>query len=346
MNKLLAGAAAAALVSACSHSSQTAAERDNIYATGSSTVYPFTLAMAQQFHAAHPRLPAPVVESVGTGAGIQKFCGGVGNEFPDIVDASRPMRPEEVADCRAHGVTDIAELQIGMDGIAFVQSPSAPKISLTPKQIYEALAAEPYGQEQKAKKWKDIDPSLPDLPILVYGPPPGDGTHDSMNELILIPACEADRRVAALKTDKARFDEVCTRLRGDGAYYNAGENDAKTTISMIVNPGAIGILGYSYLEQNEGKLRAIPIKGVLPTASTVQSGKYTASRPLFFYVKRSSVQRIPGLKDFVAAYAAAIGPGGYLAQRGLIPADGGVRDKTQQLASSLPASPATVAKKA
>lgn len=328
---------------ACSH--KQVADRSNIYASGSSTVFPFTQAVAQQFHAAHPQLPAPLVEEVGTGAGIAKFCGGVGNEFPDIADASRRMRPEEEAQCRAHGVTDVVELQIGMDGIAFVQSPGAPKITLTPKQIYAALAAEPYGQEQKAKTWKQVDPSLPDIPILVYGPPPGDGTHDSLNELLLVPACESDKRVAALKADKARIDEICTRLRGDGGYINAGENDEKTTISMIVNPGAIGILGYSYLEQNAGKLRAIPINGVVPTADTVKSEKYAGSRPLFFYVKRSSVQRIPGMKDFITAYAAAIAPKGYLAERGLIPADDATRAKTEQLASALPPSPKAVVKK-
>jgi phosphate transport system substrate-binding protein len=340
MNKLLVSAAAAAFATACSHNSQTT-ERNNIYATGSSTVFPFTRAVADRFQTAHPGLPAPLVEEIGTGAGITKFCGGVGNEFPDIADASRRMREEEVAECRAHGVTDIAELQIGMDGIAFIQSPGAPKISLTPKQIYEALAAEPYGEVQKAKSWKDVDPSLPDIPILVYGPPPGDGTHDSLNELILVPACEPDHRVVALKADKARVDEICTRLRGDGGYINAGENDEKTTISMIVNPGAIGILGYSYLEQNAGKLRAIPISGVVPSADSVRSGKYAGSRPLFLYVKKSSVQRIAGMKDFVAAYVGAIEPGGYLTQRGLIPADEGTRQATLKLASSLPPSPKT-----
>jgi len=334
---------AVAILTGCSH--KQVADRANIYATGSSTVFPFTQAVAEQFHASHPQLPAPQVEEIGTGAGIAKFCGGVGNEFPDIANASRRMRPEEVADCRAHGVTDIAELQIGMDGIAFVQSPGAPKISLTPKQIYAALAAEPFGVEQKAKSWKEIDPSLPDFPILVYGPPAGDGTHDTMNELFLVPACEADPRVKALKADKARVDEVCTRLRGDGGYINAGENDEKTTVSMIVNPGAIGILGYSYLEQNAGKLRAIPINGSVPTAETIKSGKYGGARPLFVYVKRSSVQRIPGMKDFVTAYASAIAPKGYLTQRGLIAADDATRQKTQQLAAAMPHSPAAAPKK-
>jgi len=339
MNKLLIGAAAAALIAGCSHNSQ-GKERSNIYASGSSTVFPFTKAMAEKFQAAHPQLPAPLIEEVGTGPGISKFCGGVGNEFPDIADASRRMRSEEVAECRAHGVTDIAEFQIGMDGIAFVQSPSAPKMTLTAKQIYEALAAEPYGEPQKAKKWKDVDPSLPDIPILVYGPPTGDGTRDSLSELVLAPACQSDHRIAAMKGDKSRVDQICTLIRGDGAYISAGENDEKTTISMIVNPGAIGILGYSYLEQNSGKLRAIPISGVVPNTQTVQSGKYIGSRPLFVYVKKSSVQRIPGLKDFISAYAAAIGPDGDLVKRGLIPADEQVRQMTTNLASALPQSPA------
>jgi phosphate transport system substrate-binding protein len=343
MNKLLAGAAAAALVAACSHSSQ-GKERHNIYASGSSTVFPFTTAMAEQFQAAHPQLPAPLVEETGTGPGIAKFCGGVGSEFPDIADASRRMRSEEVANCRAHGVTDIAEFQIGMDGIAFVQSPSAPKIVLTPKQIYEAIAATPYGQPQTAKKWKDIDPSLPDIPILIYGPAPGHGTRDAFAELILIPACQSDKRVVAMPPDKAKLDQICTAIRTDGAYVNAPGDQEKSTVAEIVNPGAIGIVGYSFLEQNSGKLRAVPIEGIEPTTKTIQSGKYAGSRPLFFYVKRSSVQRIPGLKDFIAAYAAAIGLDGYLAQLGLIPADEQVRQMTTNLASAMPQSPAAPAK--
>jgi phosphate transport system substrate-binding protein len=337
MNRLLIVASAAALVVACSHNSEVA-ERSNIYATGSSTVFPFTKAVADQFHVTRAELPAPFIEETGTGPGIAKFCKGIGNEYPDIVDASRRMRPEEVAECRAHGVADVAELQIGMDGIAFIQSPGAPKIQLTPNQVYEALAAEPYGQPQKAKTWKDVDGSLPDIPILVYGPPVGDGTRDSLNDLILIPACHSDPRVSEIQ-DKARIDQICTLLRGDGAYVSAGENDEKTTISMIVNPGAIGILGYSYLERNSDKLRAIPIRGIIPNPETVQSGKYIGSRPLFVYVKRSSVQRIPGMKDFLTAYAAAIGPGGYLARAGLIPADDPIREATAGLAAALPPSP-------
>jgi phosphate transport system substrate-binding protein len=345
MNKLLIGAAAAALVSACSHNSESGVQRSNIYASGSSTVYPFTLAMADQFHAAHPQLAAPKIEENGTGPGIAKFCGGLGNESPDIVDASRRMRPEELAQCKSHGVTDIAELQIGLDGIAFVQSPGAPqKVSLTPKQIYEALAANPYGQPQKAKKWKDIDPSLPDIPILVYGPAAGHGTRDALVDLILEPACQSDKRVVAMVPDKAKLDQICTSIRTDGAYMTGPGDQAKTTLSMIVNPGAIGIIGYSFLEQNADKLRAIPIAGIEPSTKTIQSGKYPGSRPLFLYVKRESVPRIPGLNDFIATYAAAIGPGGALAKHGLIPADDGVLKQTQQMASSLPPSPKAAAK--
>ena len=338
MKKLLASASAAALIAACSHNTQIAG-RSNIYATGSSTVYPFTKVIADQFNAAHPGLPAALVEETGTGPGIQKFCGGIGNEFPDIADASRQMRAEELADCRSHGVADIVELEIGIDGIALVQSPSAPKVALTPKQIYEALAATPYGEPQKAKKWKDIDPSLPDIPILVYGPAPGHGTRDAFAELILIPACQSDKRVVTMAPDKAKLDRICTAIRTDGAYVNAPVDQEKSTISEIVNPGAIGIVGYSFLDQNGGKLRAIPINGIEPNSKTIESGKYPGSRPLYFYVKRPSVQRIAGMKDFVAAYVAAIGPDGFLAKRGLIPAGKDVLGKTQELSSTLPLSP-------
>lgn len=259
-----------------------------------------------------------------------------------MVDASRRIHPAELAACRAHGITNITELQIGADGLAFVQSPAAPPIRLTHRQIYEALAANPYGQPNSKHRWKEIDPSLPDIPILIYGPPAGDGTRDSLVEMIMEPGCETNADMRRLKTqDERRFRQICDTIRTDGPYAASGEDDQQTSVRLIVNPGAIGIFGYSYLEQQGTQLRGIAIDGIAPSAETIATGRYPGSRPLFIYVKADQAARVPGLRAFLGEYANAIAPGGYLSQRGLIPATGAVRAQTAQAATALtPLNPA------
>lgn len=327
--------AAACLLAACNQSAQVQ-ERTHILAAGSSTVYPFTSAVAERFHAANGQFPAPVIQATGTGPGFAAFCAGVGGTHPDVADASRRIRPEEMAQCRAHGITSITELQIGMDGIALVQSPAAPPIRLTRREIYEALAATPYGQPNSKRRWREISPSLPDIPILVYGPPEGDGTRDSFVEMIMIPGCESNAEMRRLRAqDEARFHQVCGTIRRDGAYAAGGEDDQRTVMQLIVNPGAIGIFGYSYLEQEGDRLHGITLDGVAPSAETIASGRYAGARPLFVYVKADQADRVGGLRQFLAEYARAIAPGGYLARQGLIPAPEAVRTQTAQAASSL-----------
>jgi phosphate transport system substrate-binding protein len=334
---------AAVLLAACNQAAQVQ-ERTHILAAGSSTVYPFTSAVAERFHAANGQFAAPVIQATGTGPGFSAFCAGVGGTHPDVVNASRRIRPAEMAECRAHGVANITELQIGMDGIVLVQSPAAPPIRLTRRQLYEALAANPYGQPNTKRKWREIDSSLPDIPILVYGPPAGDGTRDSFVEMVMIPGCESNAEMRRLReTDDARFNQVCTTLRSDGAYAASGEDDQRTATSLIVNPGAIGIFGYSYLEHEGERLRGIALEGVMPSGETITSGRYAGARPLFVYVKADQAERVPGLRQFVAEYARAIGPGTYLAQRGLIPAAAPVRARTAQAAAGLtPLNPANL----
>ena len=324
------------LATACTQREAEVGERKHILIAGSSTVFPFTEAVAKQFHAKNGQLPMPVVQSTGTGPGIAAFCGGVGAPYPDIVDASRRMRGSELKACAAHGVTGVSELQIGIDGVAFVQSPTAPPVKLSRKQIYAALAATPFGKPQTHKKWREIEPALPDIPILVFGPPPGDGTRDALAELILKPGCRQDPAMAAMeKQDPKKFESICTAVRTDGPYQVTGEDDEKTTVQLIVNPGAIGIFGYSYLEEKGDRLRGIAIDGVAPAAAAIASGKYAGSRPLFIYVKAGRAEAVPGLKAFLAEYAAAIGPGGYLDHRGLVVAPEAVRARTTELASTL-----------
>lgn len=327
---------AAPLLAACGGTTAQVAERTHILVSGSSTVYPFTKAVAERFHAANAQFPAPIVESTGTSAGFAAFCAGVGGRNPDIVNASRRIRADELASCRSHGVANVTELQIGMDGVAFVQSPAAPPIRLTRREVYEALAANPYGRPNTKRKWREVNPALPDIPILVYGPPEGDGTRDSFVEMVMIPGCESNAEMRALRaSDEARFDRICTAIRADGAYAASGEDDERTATQLIVNPGAIGIFGYSYLAGEGERLRGITLDGVAPSAETITSGRYGAARPLFVYVKADQADRVAGLRPFLAEYARAIGAGGYLAQHGLVPAPDAVQAQTALAASSL-----------
>ncbi|TVV73015.1 substrate-binding domain-containing protein [Sphingomonas solaris] len=312
------------------------ASRDQIRAVGSSTVYPFTTAVAEQFARKNAGFKAPIVESTGTGAGMKLFCAGVGAQFPDIENASRRIKKSEVEDCAKNGVKQIIEVQIGIDGIALAESKAGPAMALTQEDIYKALAAEPYGKPQTAKTWKDVNPSLPATAIRVLGPPPTSGTRDAFAELILDKGCNADPAMAALKkTDADKHKAICTKVREDGAYVESGENDNLIVQKLEANPDSVGIFGYSFLEENADKLRGIAIKGVVPTYETIASYQYPGARPLYIYVKGAHLTAIPGLKQFVAEYASAWGPDGYLKRRGLIAAPADVRAKNAEIATKL-----------
>ncbi|WP_211306396.1 substrate-binding domain-containing protein [Parasphingopyxis lamellibrachiae] len=290
-----------------------------ITVVGSSTVYPFTRAVAENFARNNPQFGSPVVESTGTGGGMELFCAGVGDEHPDVANASRRMKDSEFATCQENGVDQIIELQVGIDGLAVVESPEGPGMELTRAQIYEALAAEPYGEEQTAETWSDIDPSLPDTPIRVYGPPTTSGTRDAFIELIMEAGCEANPAMAALEEeDEDRKDRVCTAIREDQAFIEAGENDNLIIQRVAQNPGYLGLLGYSFLEQNEGQVVGVSIDGVAPTYDSIASFEYPGARPLFVYIKGNHLQAIRGLREFVAEYVSAWGPDGYLVEEGMI----------------------------
>ena len=197
--------------------------RNSIRAVGSSTVYPFAKLVAENFARSHPDFGSPIVESTGTGGGINLFCAGVGADTPDIANASRRMKASEFETCQANGVEEVTEIQVGLDGIAFASAQGGITMNLTPEIVYRALAARPYGQDQTARTWRDVDPSLPDRPILVYGPPSTSGTRDALKELVLIPGCETNAEMAALKdSDETRHEQLCTELRTDGAYVDQG----------------------------------------------------------------------------------------------------------------------------
>ncbi|MBB4152798.1 phosphate transport system substrate-binding protein [Sphingomonas jinjuensis] len=294
--------------------------RDQITVVGSSTVYPFTTIVAERFVARAPSARAPVIESTGTGAGMRLFCGGIGAAYPDIVDASRRMTAGEYAACRRHGVNEVIEVPIGLDGLAFAQARGGPSLRLTPAILYRALAADPGGRVNTARTWADVDPSLPRVPIKVYGPPATSGTRDALVELILIPGCravEGEALVAARANPDARR-AFCGRLREDGAFVDAGENDNLVVQKLGSDPTAIGMFGYSYLEENRGAVTGLPVAGVSPSYEAIARGDYPGARPLYIYVKKAHLRAVPGLRAFLRLYAASWGPGGPLVRRGLI----------------------------
>ncbi|HEX6660886.1 MAG TPA: substrate-binding domain-containing protein, partial [Sphingomicrobium sp.] len=238
--------------------SSQAEARTQMRAVGSSTVYPFAKIVAERIARANPRLGTPIIESTGTGAGMKLFCAGVGERFPDVENASRRMKASEAKLCAANGVTAVTEIQVGLDGVTFATAKGSPLANLSQRDIYLALAKTPFGKPNRAKTWHDVNSSLPNIPIRVYGPPPTSGTRDALGELILTPPCEANAGMAALKkSDENKFKAICTGVREDGAYIQAGENDNLIVQKLEGNPGTVGIFGYSYLEENANRLKGI-----------------------------------------------------------------------------------------
>lgn len=311
-----------------------AGARDQIRAVGSSTVFPFATAVAEQFVNNNPGMKSPIIESTGTGAGMKLFCAGIGAQHPDIEDASRRMKKSEFEDCQKNGVKDIVEIQVGVDGLALAESKKGPGLKLTQKQVYEALAANPYGKgPNKTQKWSDVDPALPAIAISVFGPPSTSGTRDSLSELILTKGCDSDPAMAALaKKDEDQHKKLCTQIREDGKYVDSGENDNLIVQKLAANPNAVGVFGFSYLEENRDSLNDVPLNGIEATYDDVASGKYPGARPLFIYVKKAHLDAIPGLKAYVAEWAKAWSKDGYLIKRGMVAAGDDVLAKSTDIA--------------
>ena len=318
--------------------------RDQIRAVGSSTVYPFATAVAEQFVNKNAGMKSPIIESTGTGAGFKQFCQGIGASFPDIANASRAIKKSEYDDCVKNKVTDVVEIQIGLDGIALAEATSGPKLKLTTRDVYAALADKPFGKPQTAKTWKDVNPALPAVDIKVYGPPSTSGTRDAFVELILAKGCDSDPAMKALKAkDSDAHKKTCSTIREDGAFVDAGENDNLIVQKLIADPKAIGVFGYSFLEENSETLVGTPIDKIVPTYATISDFTYPGARPLFIYVKSAHLKAIKGLREFVAEFASAWGPDGYLKQRGMVIAPADVRTAAVQQAKELkPLDPATL----
>ncbi len=314
--------------------------RDQIRAVGSSTVYPFSSAAAEQFGQGG-KFKTPIVESTGTGGGFKLFCSGIGDDTPDINDASRPITDSEKELCKKNGVSKIVEVPIGYDGIVIANAKGAAQFDLTKKQIFMAFARQlPDGNGKLVansnKKWSDIDPKLPAQNIEAYGPPPTSGTRDAFVELAMEEGCKEVPEFVKAYPDEKERKKVCGLIREDGAYIDAGEDDNMIVQKLVSNKNALGIFGYSFLEENKGKVKASKIAGVEPTMENIESDKYKLSRSLYVYVKADHLGKIPGISEFVGEMVSesAIGADGYLTAKGLLP----LHEKDKKLARERAAS--------
>lgn len=321
MNKLL----IAAVVSVAAVANAYAAGRSTIAIVGSSTVYPFATVVAERF-GKKTSYSTPKIESTGSGGGMKLFCAGVGLDTPDITNASRRIKKSEYQKCQANGVKDIIEVQIGYDGIAVANSKQAEQFKLTRKDLYLALAKNvpnPDGSKSLVanpyKTWKQVNSSLPNHEIEVLGPPPTSGTRDAFVELVMEHGCETFDFVK--KMDKPARKAACQTVREDGPYIEAGENDNLIVQKLERNANALGIFGFSFLEQNDDKIQGSLVEGKAPTFESIADGSYPISRPLFFYVKKAHIDAIPGMADYLSEFTseAAMGDDGYLVDKGLIP---------------------------
>jgi len=351
------------------------AARDNISIVGSSTVYPFATVVAERFGRS-TNFKTPKIESTGSGGGLKLFCKGVGANTPDITNSSRRIKKSEYDDCQSNGVTEIVEVLVGFDGIALANAKSAPVFKMSLKDVYLALAKDIPGPDGKLianpnKTWKDVNPSLPAINIEVLGPPPTSGTRDAFAELAMgggakkivdlktlygLSADQVDELKAAMaklglpegvytaleekngKAPKGKdlFKTVAYAIREDGAYIEAGENDNLIVQKLDANPNAIGIFGFSFLEENGDKVHGSEIDGVIPTFDSISSGDYPVSRPLYFYIKRAHVGKIPGIQEYAVEFTSekAMGEDGYLIDKGLIPLS---EDELQQVEADVKA---------
>ena len=336
-----------------------ASARDSISIVGSSTVYPFATVVAERFGKATD-FKAPKVESTGSGGGLKLFCKGVGVATPDITNASRRIKSGEFEDCQKNGVKDIVEVLIGYDGIVLANAKGTAALNLSRKDIYLALAKMVPGPDGKLvanpnKTWKDVNSSLPATKIEVLGPPPTSGTRDAFAELALEGGARQIEDIAKLrklgadqlseiealvkklgiesawasvvskKGAKAKGKDIVKiigrSVREDGAYIEAGENDNLIVNKLVANPSALGIFGFSFLDQNSDKVQGSIIDGNEPTFDAIADGEYKVSRPLYFYVKKAHIGTVPGIEEFLNYFVSedAIGPDGYLIDKGLIP---------------------------
>ncbi|WP_028671824.1 substrate-binding domain-containing protein [Saccharospirillum impatiens] len=326
MNKKMIGALAFA-AAATSFATVSAEGRSQISIVGSSTVFPFASVVAERFGQT-TSFPTPTIESTGSGGGLSLFCQGVGESTADITNASRRIKQSEIDLCASNGVDEIVEVLIGYDGIAIANSAEGAELELSKGQLFLALAEtvpNPNGSglvTNPYDSWSDIDSSLPNVAIRVFGPPPSSGTRDAFVELVMEEGCQEFDAISSLAdSDEDKMEEVCATMREDGSFVEAGENDSLIVSRLENDPNALGIFGYSFLDQNSDKVQSVAVDGVQATFDTIADGSYKVSRPLFFYIKKAHIGVIPGIEEYVAEFTSrrAVSPNGYLIDRGLIP---------------------------
>ena len=315
--------------------------RDQISIVGSSTVFPFSSAVAEHF-AARGQFKTPKVESTGTGGGFSIFCRGIGARHPDIANASRRIKATEYDECLKNGVRDVVELKVGYDGIVLANSKSGPSMKLSKLQVYLALAKELPSRGRFVpnpfERWSQIDPRLPDVPTDVMGPPPTSGTRDAFNELVMEKGAERlPQTVHLTGGDDDAFEARAVTLREDGAWKDSGENDNLIVQALARNPNQFGVFGFSFYEENTDRMKAVPLDGRLPSFEAISTGEYAAARSLYFYVKAQHARLIPGLAEFTREFLAtrAAGPRGYLRRRGMVPLTAEELAEQSQIARNL-----------
>jgi phosphate transport system substrate-binding protein len=291
---------------------------DQMRIVGSSTAYEYGEAIAEALLIEQPNLKPPIVESTGSGKGIDLFCSANGGTTPDITFSSRRMKKEEHDTCIANGVKDTIEFQLGMDGVVLAQAKGGTAWNLTTADAYRAIAGYPFGLHNRAKKWNQVNAALPALPIQVYGPGSGSGTRSSFADLIMSPACKADVRIKSIKNEDS-IKKICTQFRDDGVYVHTDENDDLTLYKLKTNKNAIGIIPSSLLTEYADELQALPLNGVSPSDETIRDESYVGARSVYVYVKRAHLDAVPGLKAYIAKLQAQSGPDGLLPQSGMIP---------------------------
>ena len=351
-HKTIIAVSTAALLTACGGSSDTAkeaasgvqktvesaaaAQGGDIRIVGSSTVYPFSTKVAQEFK--NKTGYNVVVESTGSGGGHKLFCAGPGLDTPDVTNSSRRQKKSEFDLCLNNGVQGIIEVPIGFDGIVVSNAIDSDTIDMSLKDIYMAFAKMvPTSDtdctmiENPAMKWSDINPSLPNYTIEAYGPPPTSGTRDAFVEIAMEGGAKAVPCMAELrKADKKAFGNLAHTVREDGKWIDAGENDNALVQTLVNTPTAVGVFGYSFLDQNGDKIKGAKVDGVAPTFENIAVGDYAVSRSLYFYLKKGHIGKTPGLQEFALEFLsdAAAGEGGYLEEIGLVPMPEAERQQT------------------
>ncbi len=315
---------------ATSFSAQAQNSRNQISVVGSSTVYPFATVVAENFGNS-TKFKTPKIEPTGSGGGLKAFCAGIGKQYPDITNASRRIKQSEIDMCAKNGVEEIVEVNIGYDGIVIANSLEADPIKLSRRDIFLALARDVPNPDPKAAEkvienpyntWKEVNSSLPDIKIEVLGPPPTSGTRDAFVELAMEGGCKTFDFISAMKkSDKNGYKSLCHTMREDGKFVEVGENDNLIVTKLESNSAALGIFGFSFLDQNSDRVQGAHVDGSYPTFENIADGSYPVSRPLYLYVKKAHIGTIPGIQEFVDEFVSenAAGEDGYLTDKGLIP---------------------------